>query len=211
MRARLYEIAIGQIAARGYDGATLRDVAAAAGVSPALLYRYFPNKQAVVLALYDKLSHQFVARSAGLPNGRWRDRALHSLALSLDVLRPHRAALRALAPVLVGDPDDGLFADRTAFSRMRVQGVFERAACEATDAPAGDTAGALGRLLYLLHLGVILWWLLDRSADQRATRGLLALLGRLMPSAMLALKLPSIKRAVLDLDRLMTDGLVGSS
>jgi len=44
------------IGERGYDAATLRDVAARAGVSPALLYRYFPNKRSVVLALYDELS-----------------------------------------------------------------------------------------------------------------------------------------------------------
>ena len=38
-RRRLYETAIALIGERGYEGATLRDVAARAGVSPALLYR----------------------------------------------------------------------------------------------------------------------------------------------------------------------------
>ena len=35
--------------------------------------------------------------------------------------------------------------------------------------------GALGRLLSLLHLAVILWWLLDKSPAQRATEGLVSL------------------------------------
>ena len=43
------------IAERGYDATTLRDVAERAGVSAGLLYRYFPSKRAVVLALYDEL------------------------------------------------------------------------------------------------------------------------------------------------------------
>ena len=60
-RRRLYETAIALIGERGYEGATLRDVAARAGVSPALLYRYFPSKRSVVLALYDELSDRFAA------------------------------------------------------------------------------------------------------------------------------------------------------
>ena len=85
------------------------------------------------------------------------------------VLEPHQTALRALTPVLVGDPDEGIFAASTAFSRLRVQRVFEDAATGASDAPPQPLAAALGRLLYLVHLAVLLWWLLDKSPDQRAT------------------------------------------
>ena len=113
-------------------------------------------------------------------------------------------------PVLVGDPDDGVFADRTAFSRLRVQRVFERAVSGATDAPRPPLADALGRLLYLVHLGVLLWWLLDRTPGQRATRALINLSGQLMPSASLALRLPRIRRFVSEMDGLMREGLFGS-
>ena len=54
MRDTLYAAALRLIAKRGYEAATLRDIAAEAGVSPALLYRYFPGKHAVVLALYEE-------------------------------------------------------------------------------------------------------------------------------------------------------------
>ena len=47
-RRRLYESAVALISERGYEAATLREVATSAGVSPALLYRYFPNKRSVV-------------------------------------------------------------------------------------------------------------------------------------------------------------------
>ena len=78
-------------------------------------------------------------------------------------------ALRALTPVLVGDPEEGIFAASTAFSRLRVQQVFEAAVIGANDAPKQPLAEALGRLLYLIHLAVLLWWLLDKSRNQRAT------------------------------------------
>ena len=115
------------IAERGYDSTTLRAIADEAGVSVGLLYRYFPSKQAVIIALYDELSAEFAREAAGMKPGRWRDRFTFALETSLRVLQPHRVALRALIPVMVGDPDDGVFADGTRFSRIRVQQVFEAA------------------------------------------------------------------------------------
>src|SRR6185436_14472248 len=176
MRERLYKTAIRLIARHGYESTTLRNVADDAGVSVGLLYKYFPNKRAVVIELYDRLSAEFVSRVASAKAGKWRDRFMFALRTSLEVLGPHRSTLAALIPVLVGDPDEGIFSQSTAFSRLRVVKVFHDAVTGATDVPAPKLASALGRLLYLLHLSVILWWLLDRSPKQRATQGLIALL-----------------------------------
>ncbi|MBM3773433.1 MAG: helix-turn-helix transcriptional regulator [Acidimicrobiia bacterium] len=195
------------IAQRGYEATTLRDIAREADVSVGLLYRYFPSKQAVIIALYDELSTGFARQATLMPRGRWRDRFVFALEASLHALAPHRTALRALVPVLVGGPEDGVFAGGTAFSRVRVQRVFEDAVVAATDAPQQPLASALGRLLYLMHLGVLLWWLLDKSPKQRATATLVALAGQLLPSAALTLRLPLIRQFVLRFDGLMHDAL----
>jgi AcrR family transcriptional regulator len=198
------------IASRGYDATTLRDIAAAASVSVGLLYRYFPSKQAVVIALYDELSLDYARQAAAMPPGRWRDRFTFALRTSLEVLRPHQTALRALTPVLVGDPAEGIFSASTAFSRLRVQQVFEDAVLGASDAPKPPLAGALGRLLYLVHLAVLLWWLLDKSPGQRTTAALLSLTQQLLPSAALALRVPPLKKFVVSLDELAREALFGS-
>ena len=198
------------ISERGYEATTLRDIAKDARVSVGLLYRYFPSKQAVIIALYEELSADFARRAAGIEPGHWRDRFLFALETSLHVLRPHRTALRALIPVLIGDPDDGVFAEGTAFSRQRVQQVFEDAVAGAADAPKAPLAGALGRLLYLLHLAVLLWWLLDKTPRQRATAALVTLTRQLLPSAALTLRLPPIRRFVIAFDELIREGLFGS-
>jgi AcrR family transcriptional regulator len=207
-RRRLYDAAIRLIAERGFEAATLRHVAARAGVSAALLYKYFPNKRSVVLALYDELSDRFERQAVEMPEGKWRERFRFALELSLRLLGPHRVTLRALAPAMVGDAGEGVFAESTAFSRVRVQGVFERAVTAASDAPREPLGAALGRLLYLLHLGVILWWLLDRSPGQRATFRLVALMREMMPSAALTLRLRPVRRFVLTADSLLQEGLL---
>lgn len=211
MQRRLYDAAIAQIGERGYDGATLRDVATCVGVSPALLYRYFPNKRAVVLALYDRLSETFAQEAAAMPAGRWRERFVYALELSLHVLGPHRVPLRALTPAMVADGEEGIFAEGTAFSRLRVQGVFEAAVTGATDAPKEKVTEALGRLLYLGHLGVILWWLLDRSPNQRATHGLVALVRQLLPPLALTLRLPFVRRSLESAHTLFQEALLGAT
>ena len=210
-REHLYATAIRLIESRGYEGTTLRDIANEAGVSVGLLYRYFPSKQSVVIALYDELSSDYARRTGELPAGRWRERFMFALEASLSVLQPHRLALRALTPVLVGDPEEGIFAPATAFSRLRVQDVFERAVMQATDAPRPPLAAALGRLLYLVHLTVLLWWLLDKSPAQRATTSLVALTRQLLPAAALALHARPVRTFVASVDGLIQDGLFGST
>ena len=69
----------GCIAARGYEATTLRDIAEQAGVSVGLLYRYFPSKQAVIVALYDELSSEYARHAAGHAARTWRDRFIFAL------------------------------------------------------------------------------------------------------------------------------------
>ena len=209
MRERLYNTAIQLITDRGYEPATLRGIAEEAGVSVGLLYKYFPGKRAIVIELYDRLSAEYAGRAQEAQSGKWRDRFLFALRTSLEVLGPHRNTLAALVPVLVGDPEEGLFSPATEFSRTRVEAIFHAAVVGATDPPAPKLAEALARLLYLLHLSMILWWLLDKSPKQRATQGLIGLIQKILPSAALALRFPPFPSFVLTGNALFRDALWG--
>jgi hypothetical protein len=90
-----------------------------------------------------------------------------------------------------------------------VQPVFEDAVAGATDAPKQPLAAALGRLLYLIHMAVLLWWLFDKSPRQRATSALVTLTEQLLPSAALALRVPPVRRFVIAVDELMREALFG--
>jgi AcrR family transcriptional regulator len=208
-RKQLFKVAIKLIASRGYEATTLRDIAKKAGVSVGLLYRYFPSKRAVVLALYDEASAEYAASASKMGPGPWRERFLFALKASLGVLARQREILTALTPVLVGDADEGLFAPATAFSRQRVQTVFREAVLGASDAPEPEDAAALGRLLYVAHLTVTLWWLLDKSPRQRATKELVAILERTLPAAAFALRFERARAWVRTADALCREGLFG--
>jgi AcrR family transcriptional regulator len=207
-RQHLYDTAIRLIAEKGYEATTLRDIAQSAGVSPGLLYRYFPSKRAVVLELYDVLSREYAERVVPLPKGKWRDRFLFALETSREVLGPHRRTLAALVPLLVGDPLEGVLSERMAFSRLRVQKGFHDAVLGAKDAPPPEIAEVLARLLYLAHLLVLLFWLMDRSPNQRATDALIVMMRRAAPPVALSLRLPRAWRWLRSADSLVRAALL---
>ncbi len=146
-----------------------------------------------------------------MKTGKWRDRFMFALTTSLQVLSPHRSTLAALVPVLIGDVNEGLFTPATAFSRRRVHKVFHDAVVGATDAPRAEITAALGRLLYLAHLAIILWWLLDKSPRQRATTSLIALVRKVLPASALMLRLPRARACMVDGDKLFREALFDDS
>jgi AcrR family transcriptional regulator len=208
MRETLYATAIRLFTERGYDETTLRDIANEAGVSAGLLYRYYPGKRALVLDLYERLSAAYAAQSSSMPSGAWQARFLFALHKSLEVLGPYREALAALLPTLVGNREEGVLSLASAACRVAVQAVFEEAVAGARNAPGtAHEAAALGRSLYLAHLGVLLFWALDRSERQRATQALLAVVRRSLPMAALAMKLGLVRELVREVDAAATNGL----
>ena len=52
-RARIVDAALHLFAEHGYDGTSVRMIAERAGVSPGLLYHYFPAKEALLRALFE--------------------------------------------------------------------------------------------------------------------------------------------------------------
>ena len=201
MRTHLYQVATQLFRERGFEATTLREIASRAKVSPGLLYRYFPSKRAVVLALHDELSGAFEREVTAMPSGRWRQRFLFALRTSLRVLGPHRETLANLIPLLVSRQEESVLSPATVFSRERVEGAFVAAVKGASDAPGERDACSLGRILYLAHLGLLLWWLLDRSREQRATKLLLGFSEKALVPVALALRLPATRRLLAELDR----------
>src|SRR5262245_702462 len=180
-REHLVRTAFALFEKKGFERTTLRDIAARAKVSLGLLYRYYPSKDALVVELYDGLSKEFERRATALPEGPWLARFVSALRISIDVLGPHREALRGMISSLVVAPGHPLFIPGEQPSHERVRAKFVEVVTGASAPPAN--AERLGRTLYLAHLGLVLGWLLDRSPAQKATFEALDLLDRWAPLA----------------------------
>lgn len=63
-RAQIVEGMLEVVASRGYERATIKEIAQAAGLSSGLLHYHFPNKQAILVALLARLAEGLRARFA---------------------------------------------------------------------------------------------------------------------------------------------------
>lgn len=170
-RARILSAALKRVSEDGYDGATMRAIAEDAEVSLGLMYRYFPGKEAFVVALYDDLSLQFAdVAPAALEAKDWEEAFFDLVEASLATLKDHRGTLKQLFNVFFSEGQEALYPGSNRFSQERVQGVFHQLAHRAK--LPGD-ADSWGKSLHVTHLFFVLFWLIDRSPEQAATYALI--------------------------------------
>ncbi len=94
------------IAEKGYGQVALREVAAAAGLGVAELYRLYPDKVALASAFLAKVDAEVLAGvpQHSDPDETARDRLFDVLMHRYDALKPHRAALTAIRRAATRDP-----------------------------------------------------------------------------------------------------------
>jgi AcrR family transcriptional regulator len=83
-RERIVREALGLFAARGFDGTTVADIAAAADISPRTFFGYFPAKEDVVFHDGDEMREGFAERLRDRAPGENAFDALRAWVLDLD-------------------------------------------------------------------------------------------------------------------------------
>lgn len=199
-RAGIVEAALTLFRASGYDATTMRAIADEAGVSLGSAYYYFSGKEELVQAFYDQLQAEHaVAAERAYDSPVFADRLRGVLESFLDLAEPHHAFggqfFRNAA-----DPRSPLspFSERSAPAREASTALFRRAV-EGSDlkvAPA--LRKELPELLWLLHMGVVLFWVHDDSEGQRRTRTLVAGVVPLVDRAVRLTRLPLVRGLVDD-------------
>jgi len=174
-RGRILEAALSVFRERGFDKATMREIAAQAGVAVGAAYYYFDSKDALVMAFYERaqgeMHAQIEAALDAAPSGsktlEARLRAIISAKFAY--FEPNRKLLGALSAHT--DPDHPLspFSPQTAAIREQDIASFERAVKDSGVKLPAKVAPYLGRLLWMYQMGLILFWVYDKSPAQERT------------------------------------------
>jgi AcrR family transcriptional regulator len=174
-RARILDAAIELFRARGFEAATMREIAAGAGVATGAAYYYFDSKDAIVLAFYGRAQHDLepLLEEALAQTRDFEARLCALIEAKLAYFSPDRGLLRALAAH--ADPEHPLspFSAQTAATRERDIAFFARLLAESRFKIPPDLAPHLPRILWLYQMGLMLFWIYDRSESQQRTRALL--------------------------------------
>jgi AcrR family transcriptional regulator len=201
-REHLYRTALTILRKRGYERATMREIARAAGMSLGASYHYFASKDAIVMAYYEESQrlHDVAVHV------RWSSTTVTTFADRLDAIFQTKidaaAGDRKLLGVLfrsVGDPRHPLspLSRNTARIRDRNVALFEALL-------VGEPAGlrrSLSRALWLVELGLLLYFIYDRSNGKR-TRQLAHDVARQIGQALPLLRSPLAQPFLAQLDGL---------
>ncbi|WP_265521905.1 TetR/AcrR family transcriptional regulator [Oerskovia flava] len=176
-RARVLEAALVMLREVGYERTTMRAIATSAGVSTGNAYYYFPSKDHLVQELYLEVQREHTATVASLleAGGSVSERLRGVLDAAIDVFAPYHAfgaefISVAIRPGSAASP----FSAASSESRELSQRIFEDVVAGAQPRVPPALRAQLPELLWLVQLGVTLFWVYDSSPDFARTRRLVA-------------------------------------
>ncbi len=171
-RRRILDAALALFMKDGYEKATMRSIARKAGVQPSHAYYYFATKEHLIFEFY---ARAFEEQMPGVRRVLDHEKGLTEriggiVKAHLEIARPYRdislALLRtAIAP---GHPLSP-FSDASEPLRVKECGIFGEALDGSEVSVPAEIRRHLPELLWLWKMGVILYWLYDRSPGQRQT------------------------------------------
>jgi AcrR family transcriptional regulator len=170
-RTRILEAALAVFRERGFERATMREIAKAAEVAVGAAYYYFESKDAIVMAFYERSQSEMRPRiEASLIQSKTLEERLRAIiSTKFECFEPNRKLLGALSAH--SDPEHPLspFSKETAAIREQDIGFFHSAVADSRVTLPANIKPYLPRLLWMYQMGLILFWVYDRSNGQKRT------------------------------------------
>lgn len=211
-RRQLIDSALQLFRTQGYAKTTMRSIAEAAGVSVGNAYYYFRSKDELVAELYRLLQDEH--RSRALPllrEGHNLGEHLKLILLAqLDILEPYHDFgahfLRLAMP-----PSPSAAADRRrrrttaddGIGRAKSIALFRQAVTVSRPQPPLAIRDDLPELLWLVQMGVTLFWVYDSSPGQARSRRLVTNTAPLVAKLVILSRLPVVRNIVEDVVKLL--------
>ena len=175
-RARVLQAALQLFRLKGFEETTMREIAADAGLATGAAYYYFKSKEALVMAFYEQAQQDMNGPiTEALAGQKSLEKCLRAImAVKLRCFEQDRGFLGALNRH-AADPEHPLspFSAETREIRNQDIGHFTRALDISRMNIPEDLKLALPRILWLYQMGLILFWIHDRSPRQQRTQQLL--------------------------------------
>jgi len=168
-RLRLLETAVDVISEKGFDKASMREIAKRAEVADATIYNYFSTKEKLLYGYCEQIQHQVMAELKAIDDFHeyTLQEQLHALVESeLRQWLPAREFLQEVFAKTYAAPNLGheLLADtKTLFKRMFVDLID--ASIEAGEMPEQPYQDLLPTLFWDYQSAILAYWLKDSSDE----------------------------------------------
>ncbi|MFF0199190.1 TetR family transcriptional regulator [Streptomyces sp. NPDC005017] len=212
-RALILETAMRLFQERGYDKTTMRAIAQEAGVSVGNAYYYFEGKEHLIQGFYDRIAaeHQAAVREVLDRETELEARLAGVLRAWLDVATPyHEFAVQFFKNA--ADPDSPLspFSPESEHAREEAISVHREVLAGATRTKVPEELrDVLPELLWLSQMGLVLYWIFDRTEGRERSYKLAARGARLTSRGVALSRFRVLRPLVRELHELFTDFLPG--
>ncbi len=177
----IVETALRLFRENGYDPTTMRAIAKEAGLSVGNAYYYFDSKEHLVQAFYDQIQeqHASAARRVLATEHEFAARLHGVLRAWLEVAAPYHAFAGKFFKV-AAEPTSPLspFSPQSAPARAASTAIFREVLEGSRTRADPELRAHLPELLWLYHMGVVLFWVHDQSPGSART---VALIHRSVP------------------------------
>jgi AcrR family transcriptional regulator len=174
-RGLILDTALGLFRKNGFEETTMREIASEAGVALGAAYYYYDSKHALVMAFYERAQREMepeirarLSRSTSLEK-----RLLGLIEVKFEYFSPNRSLLGALSAHI--DPKHALSPFSLETKNIREQEIhfFSDVLEGSQQKITTDLKPFLPRVLWMYEMGLLLYWVYDRSKGQRRTQLLL--------------------------------------
>ena len=186
---------------RGYDKTTMRAISDEAGVSLGNAYYYFGSKEHLIQAYYDRVQEEHEQGSVSVlaRETEFAARLGGVFDVWVDVAAPyHEFAGKFFKNAAEPTSPLSPFSEESQPARQASVALF-RAAVDGSDLKlATGLREELPDLLWLMHMGIVLFWVHDQSPSQERTRALIAHVVPLVDKLARMTRLPVVRGIVTD-------------
>jgi AcrR family transcriptional regulator len=193
---RILDSALELFRNEGFDNATMRDIAAKAGVATGAAYYYYASKDAIVMAFYQRACEEMQPKIATAIDGvsGLEARLRELIRVKFDYFAPDRGVLRALLRN-GADPKYPLSPFSTETKDIRDVDIawFRRILDDCGFRIPRDLMPHLPVALWFFQMGVIFFWVVDDSPDQARSTRLLELAAKSVTAMIRASALPFMR------------------
>ncbi len=171
-KQKILEASLDLFLKKGYENTTMREIARAVGLAPGAAYYHFDAKEHIIQAFYEM---SFEEHLPEVERVLAKERDLQKLIAGVTrahmmIAEKYHAISKALFTT-AGDPDHVLspFSAQSKPLRERNIEIYKKVMDVTTSPVPAKLKPKLPELLWMYKMGIILYWIYDRSPRQRKT------------------------------------------
>ena len=171
-RQKILDAALLLFAEKGYEKATMRQIAVGAEIAPGSIYHHFPTKEHIVQTFYDGIHEDHAQACVSILRNEFKleNRLREVILKKIELAEPFKKVSSVLFRV-ASDPNNPLspFSAQSSPTRDKSLALFRQLVSGSSAKLPADVEILLPEYLWLYQMGIILYWVHDTSENSRKT------------------------------------------